>query len=1070
MMKKGKKLMSLLLTLIMCFTIIPIMDLDVSAISQNEFDAKLNSLRSTYPNYSTWTGRYAGGSQCWGFARLVADNVFGGGHSSWPTVYSISGVKAGDILQYGNTSGSGHTVFVTSVSGNTIYFVDCNGNGNYSGGTKVRTCGIKWDNSISKSAAMFGKYSFSYLLSSPGVSNDTQPPTSTGTYLGSFSDTAFRVCCTASDNVGVEKVRVATWSKSDQSDLIWYDCNHNGSGTWFKDINYSDHASGATVYINHFYIYDSAGNSAVASYIYEKDVIAPIVSNVVAKRNSSGYLVTCNVSDNVGVTSVTFPSWTINNGQDDLIWREGSLSSDRKTASFQVNISEHNNELGEYVTDIYVYDATGNRSQGQRVGINLGPYTVSFNANGGTTPTASKTVTYGSTYGTLPTPTRTGYTFTGWYTAASGGTKITSSSTVSITSNQTLYAQWTVNTYTITYNLDGGALRSGKTNPTTYTVNDSFILNNPEKRGYTFKGWRIDSYDVVGNKYIYTNTTSGNRYSGFKIQLYSAKWEYLFNIATGTTGKSGTYTHSLDTGNYYLNFGANGSTADDCSSVKIYLEKGKTYNYSWIMDSYTDQEFVVRNLSFYESTAPKGPMGIMAAGTTGNRTYTAVWEATPYTLKYNLDGGVLQSGKTNPTSYTIEDGFILNNPVKEGYTFKGWRINSYDVVGNKYVYTNTTSGNKYSGFKLQLYSAKWEYLFNIASSTTGKSGTYTHSLDSGNYFLNFGANGSTADDCSCTKIYLEKGKTYNYSWLMDSYTDQEFVVRNLTFCESSGAKGPSGIITVGTTGSRTYTANWEANTLSVHYVANGGTLNSDTYTLNGDVIHNKSDNSKYVHKWTYNTGDPTGLINNTTLGLSKTGYKFIGWGTSSDGGTIYDQDTFYLPTEINSNIKNGNCAMTLYAQWEKIVLTSDSDAVIDDQNGLIFGINEGFENIEDFVSLSNDGAEIEFTPTANGNGTGSVVRIIADGTEILSYRLVIFGDYNGDGFADAEDTGYFASISNFELFDCYEEGNEHLLMAADINGDGVVDSMDEEDMNAIANFEAYIDPTIIVGSKVVRYI
>ncbi|MBQ6708244.1 MAG: CHAP domain-containing protein, partial [Clostridia bacterium] len=121
-MKTTKKILSFALALIMCFTIIPIMDLGIeaSAITQSEFDAKLNSLRSTYPNYSTWTGRYAGGSQCWGFARLVADNVFGGSHSSWPTVYSISGVKAGDILQYGNTSGSGHTVFVTSVSGNTI--------------------------------------------------------------------------------------------------------------------------------------------------------------------------------------------------------------------------------------------------------------------------------------------------------------------------------------------------------------------------------------------------------------------------------------------------------------------------------------------------------------------------------------------------------------------------------------------------------------------------------------------------------------------------------------------------------------------------------------------------------------------------------------------------------------------------------------------------------------------------------------------------------------------------------------------------------------------------------------
>ena len=69
-------------------------------------------------------------------------------------------------------------------------------------------------------------------------------------------------------------------------------------------------------------------------------------------------------------------------------------------------------------------------------------FTVTFNANGGSTPTASKTVTYGSTYGTLPTPTKQGYGFLGWFTAASGGTQVTSGTTVSITSNQTLYAHW----------------------------------------------------------------------------------------------------------------------------------------------------------------------------------------------------------------------------------------------------------------------------------------------------------------------------------------------------------------------------------------------------------------------------------------------------------------------------------------------------------------------------------------------------------------------------------------------------------------------------------------------------
>lgn len=71
-------------------------------------------------------------------------------------------------------------------------------------------------------------------------------------------------------------------------------------------------------------------------------------------------------------------------------------------------------------------------------------YTITFNANGGTTPTASKSATYDSTYGTLPTPTRAGYKFLGWYTAATGGTEIISTTKVSITAAQTLYAHWEV--------------------------------------------------------------------------------------------------------------------------------------------------------------------------------------------------------------------------------------------------------------------------------------------------------------------------------------------------------------------------------------------------------------------------------------------------------------------------------------------------------------------------------------------------------------------------------------------------------------------------------------------------
>lgn len=112
-------------------------------------------------------------------------------------------------------------------------------------------------------------------------------------------------------------------------------------------------------------------------------------------------------------------------------------------------------------------------------------YTITFNANGGTVSPTSKTVTKGSTYGTLPTATRTGYTFDGWYTAASGGTKITSTTTVSITANQTLYAHWTINNYTITTTGTNGTI----TGDGTYNYNSTATLSATPSDCYRFVRW-----------------------------------------------------------------------------------------------------------------------------------------------------------------------------------------------------------------------------------------------------------------------------------------------------------------------------------------------------------------------------------------------------------------------------------------------------------------------------------------------------------------------------------------------------------------------------------------------------
>lgn len=118
-------------------------------------------------------------------------------------------------------------------------------------------------------------------------------------------------------------------------------------------------------------------------------------------------------------------------------------------------------------------------------------YTVTFNANGGSVTTASKEVTYNSTYGTLPTPTRTGYTFNGWFTAASGGSRIYSSTSVTILADQTLYAQWTAKTYTVTFDYN----YSDHSTTTTVTFGSAYgTLPSPKRDYYTFNGWYTAEY------------------------------------------------------------------------------------------------------------------------------------------------------------------------------------------------------------------------------------------------------------------------------------------------------------------------------------------------------------------------------------------------------------------------------------------------------------------------------------------------------------------------------------------------------------------------------------------------
>ncbi len=150
-------------------------------------------------------------------------------------------------------------------------------------------------------------------------------------------------------------------------------------------------------------------------------------------------------------------------------------------------------------------------------------YTVTYDANGGSVTPTSASVTYDKTYDNLPKPTRTGYTFDGWYTAKSGGTRIETTTKVTTDKNHTLYAHWTENTYTISFNANGGSGTVNSQSGIMYSATVTLNKNQFKRDGYTFKGWSTSNNgkSIYSDGQTVTGLTSTNNDT---VTLY-AVWE-----------------------------------------------------------------------------------------------------------------------------------------------------------------------------------------------------------------------------------------------------------------------------------------------------------------------------------------------------------------------------------------------------------------------------------------------------------------------------------------------------------------------------------------------------------------
>ena len=218
-----------------------------------------------------------------------------------------------------------------------------------------------------------------------------------------------------------------------------------------------------------------------------------------AKWEANAYTVTLNTNggtiNNGNVTEYTYGVGATLPTADDMTY----------TGHTFVGWYDNENLTGSPVTAIGGTE-TGNKEYWAKWEINQ--YTITFDTAGGSVVTPI-TQNYGTAITAPAAPTKTGYTFTGWDRAIPATMPA---------ENLTITAQWTVNQYTIAYDLAGGTAEG---NPDTYTIETgAFTLKNPTKSGYTFTGWSGTGLDGENNMTVTIPTGStGNR-------TYTAHWRY----------------------------------------------------------------------------------------------------------------------------------------------------------------------------------------------------------------------------------------------------------------------------------------------------------------------------------------------------------------------------------------------------------------------------------------------------------------------------------------------------------------------------------------------------------------
>ena len=718
-MKKTKRWVSVLLAVVMVLSIIPMTAVESSATGGVK--AKLDSFIASYPSGSRWTGTFDGGSQCYGFGKMVIYNIFGknssNGYRSWSyagvstsgmdvigsiTSFSASNVqsllskaKCGDVLQFNTTKQ--HTMIVYSVDSSGVTIYDCN-----------------WDNNcgISKRYCSFGTWSgrnsskLTLLRADNYETIDGPEQCNCSTsYAGNY------ICTTSSSPLTIRSGHGTSYSAIgsipsgatvyvSKADGTWAHVTYNGiSG--YASMEYLQKSGNSQYYVD---VWAStkgqgygpsecpaltSGYAGNAYYIWFK----------IAEKTTGEIYSGTNYKSKISISypdGTVLGSYTYDNSGTNWI----RVTPDVK-GTYKIRIQLSGNITADYSKDFIV------KCDGK-----VAWKTTSLSLN---IPTKTSATLQGSLTGTYPSGAKfkldydesiislekgDGFTYT--VTALAVGKTdlvITTMDKVgNYISSATCKITVTADTYTITYNANGGT-GAPPAQTKTHGVNITLSTVKPTKTGYSFVKW-----------------TSGSNGSGYT--FYSGD-NYIYNVSMPLYAQ---YTPIQ----YTIKYNANGGTGSMANSSHTYdTAKALTAN-TFTRTGYTFLGWSTGATATSAKYADKESVKNLTATNGGTVTLYAVWQPNRYTVVTNANGGTgtaLESTFRYDTIGTLPS----NSFTRTGYTFLGWSTSptaTTPTYTDKQSVKNLTTTN---GGTVTLYAVWKANTYTVAYNANGGTGSMSSS-------------------------------------------------------------------------------------------------------------------------------------------------------------------------------------------------------------------------------------------------------------------------------------------------------------------------------------------------------